>query len=80
MDWIESLSKTIVEAADRAVAKAQFDRTSFGIVNEINGDQYKVAVFGDEYVIQSSKQFELHQRVAVTAPQGDFKHLLINSI
>lgn len=79
-DLISVLSKVIVDAADEISRKAKFDRTSIGIVTQSDGDKYTVAVFGGTYVIQSSQSFSAGQRVAVTAPQNDFKHLILRAI
>lgn len=79
-DPIKVLVKCTVDATKKLLAKARFDRTSIGVITDISGNVYTVAVFGGTYSIQSSQLFNINQRVAVTAPQNDFKHLLLRPI
>lgn len=77
---VEVLSKMIIEAANRAVSGASFDKTSFGVVKKKLQNGYIVSVFGKDCTIKSSQDFSLYERVAVTAPQGDFSNLILRKI
>lgn len=77
---VETLKKMIVAAAQKAASEASFDRTSFGVVKEKNGNSYVVNAFGRDYTIKSSQNFSLYERVAVTAPQSNFSNLIIRKV
>lgn len=74
------IAKTVIDAVKRIVSNLSFDKTTFGIILKANGTEYTVSAFGKEYVIISQKTFSVGQRVAVTAPQSDFKHLIMHDI
>lgn len=77
---IDVLTKMIVEAAQNATENAPYDKTSFGVVKKKTTSGYLVSAFGQDYDVSSTQKFELYERVAVTAPQGDFSNLLIRKI
>lgn len=77
---VEVLTKMIVEAAQNAVDDASYDKTTFGVIKKKTTTGYLVSAFGQSYDISSTQEFKLYERVAVTAPQGDFSNLLIRKI
>ena len=77
---VSALVKIIYETSKKVVGEAAFDKTFFGIVTAINGNTYTVSVQGQTYNIKSGQSIALHERVAVTAPQGNFKNLIIHKI
>ena len=79
-ELIKILSKMIVETTFEIVNRAKFDRTSIGVVKNVNGNKYTVNVFGGTYEISSSKTFAVNQKVAVIAPQNNFKNLIMIEI
>lgn len=79
-ELIKILSKSIIDAAKKISKDSNFDKTSIGIIKEVNGNTYKVLVFGGTYDIDSSQTFNINQRVAVTAIQNNFNNLIIRAI
>ena len=69
---VDVLTKMIVEVAQNAIENASYDKTT--------PSGYIVSAFGKECNIQSNQDFSLYERVAVTAPQGDYSNLLIRKI
>lgn len=77
---VDVLTKMIVEVAQNATKNASYDKTTFGVVKKKTPSGYIVSAFGKECNIQSNQDFSLYERVAVTAPQGDYSNLLIRKI
>lgn len=77
---VDIIVKTVLDAVYKIVEKLPFDKTTIGVVVKVENNNYTVIAFGREYVIQSKNTFELGERVAVTAPQNDFKHLIMTSL
>lgn len=77
---IETIAKVICSAVESLLAKAQFDKSSVGVVTERNGTFYHVRAFGSVYEIESDLDFWVNQKVAVVAPQGNFSKLYMIAI
>lgn len=79
-DIIDTLVKTVLDAVYSIVERLPFDKSCIGVILKVEANRYTVAAFGAEYVIESSNEYKKGQRVAVTAPQNDFKHLFLTNI
>ena len=77
---VDVLTKMIVEVAQNAIENASYDKTTFGVIKEKTASGYIVSAFGKERSVSSTQNFSLYERVAVTAPQGDYSNLLIRKI
>lgn len=78
---VEIIVKNVLEAINKVTEKLPFDKSSEGkIMKILENHYYMVLVFGKEYKIYSSHDFKLGQRVLVTAPQNDFKRLVMTDI
>lgn len=77
---VDVLTKMITEAARGAAENASYDKTTFGIIKGKIDGAYTVFAFGQDRTINSSQDFKLHERVAVTAPQCDYSNLIIHKI
>lgn len=77
---VDVLIKHIIKAANDAVSAARFDKTFFGVVTDVFSGGYTVTAAGNEYKVKTAQHFDTYERVAVTAPQGDFSNLIIRKI
>lgn len=66
-----------ISAARKAVAEAKFDTSTYGVITEKAGKQYKVAAFGGEYRITSDHDYSVGQKVVVTALQKNFRNIVV---
>lgn len=71
------LVEAISSAAKSAVANAQFDVSSYGVITSKNGYTYKIAAFGGEYVVITNRDYEVGQKLVVTAMQKNFRNIIL---
>lgn len=74
------LADEIVNCVRVLISKAKFDRSSIGRVVSVHEDYCIVNAFGQEYKVTTNLSFSKNQRVAVVAPQGNFKKLYMIAI
>ena len=77
---VETLTKSIIQGAKHEVNNASYDVTLFGVIKSKVNNGYVVTLFGSDYTVRSSQDFQLCERVAVTAPQGNYNNLLLHKI
>ena len=71
------LVEAISSAAKSAVANAQFDVSSYGIVTSRSGYTYKIAAFGGEYTVTTNRDYDIGQKLVVTAMQKNFRNVIL---
>lgn len=71
------LVEAISSAAKSAVANAQFDVSSYGIVTNRSGYTYKIAAFGGEYTVTTNRDYDIGQKLVVTAMQKNFRNVIL---
>lgn len=74
---VDVIVEQTISAARKAVAEAQFDTSTYGVITEKSGKQYKVAAFGGEYRITSDHDYSVGQKVVVTALQKNFRNIVV---
>lgn len=78
---INTISRSIIQAAKQLISDATFDKTYQGRITEVlANNQYKVAIYGNEYTAYSScgLTFKMNDSVWLTAPQNDFDSIYIS--
>lgn len=76
----EVAASCVVSAVNKAMTTAKFDKSSIGVVRDIDENSYTVLAFGGQYTINSNLKFSKGQKVAVVAPQGNFNKLYMIAI
>ena len=76
----EVVASCVVNAVNKAMATAKFDKSSIGVVRDIDENSYTVLAFGGQDTINSNLKFNKGQKVAVVAPQGNFNKLYMIAI
>lgn len=74
---VDVIVEQTISAARKAVSEAQFDTSTYGVITEKVGKQYKVAAFGGEYRITSDHDYSVGQKVVVTALQKNFRNIVV---
>lgn len=74
---VDIIVEQTISAARKAVSEAQFDTSTYGVITEKAGKQYKVAAFGGEYRITSDHDYSVGQKVVVTALQKNFRNIVV---
>lgn len=74
---VDVIVEQTISAARKAVSEAQFDTSTYGVITEKTGKQYKVAAFGSEYRITSDHDYSVGQKVVVTALQKNFRNIVV---
>lgn len=74
---VDVIVEQTISAARKAVSEAQFDTSTYGVITEKAGKQYKVAAFGGEYRITSDHDYSVGQKVVVTALQKNFRNIVV---
>lgn len=74
---VDIIVEQTISAARKAVSEAQFDTSTYGVITEKVGKQYKVAAFGGEYRITSDHDYSVGQKVVVTALQKNFRNIVV---
>lgn len=74
---VDVIVEQTISAARKAVSEAQFDTSTYGVITEKVGKQYKVAAFGGEYRITSDHDYSVGQKVVVTALQKNFRNIIV---
>lgn len=75
---VDIIVEETVSAARKAVGEAKFDTSTYGVITEKAGKQYKVAAFGSEYRITSDHEYSVGQKVVVTALQKNFRNIVVS--
>ena len=73
---VDAIVQSVIDAVDRRLDGANFDKSQTGVVTAVNGNEYTISVFGSKYTIVSDQIFTVGQSVVVTALQGDMKRLV----
>lgn len=73
---IDVIVQAVIDAVDKRLGSASFDKSQTGVVTAVNGNEYTIAAFGSKYTITSDQVFTVGQSVIVTAIQGDMKRLV----
>lgn len=77
---INTLISAISKIVKDSLANANFDKSFYGVVVSSNNGVYVVDSMGSSYTIRSTQTFTVHERVIVTALQGNFNNLSIRKI
>ena len=75
---VDVIVEAISSAAKTAVANAKFDVSSYGVVTSKDGYTYKIAAFGGEYVVTTTRDYEVGQKLVVTAMQKNFRNIILS--
>lgn len=75
---VDIIVEETISAARKAVGEAKFDTSTYGVITEKAGKQYKVAAFGSEYRITSDHEYSVGQKVVVTALQKNFRNIVVS--
>lgn len=74
------LAEVICKHIEKAITKASFDKSSIGRIVSKESGYYKVKAFGGTFDVESDLAFNVNQRVAVVAPQGNMHKLYMLAI
>lgn len=72
------LVEAISTAAQNAVQNAKFDVSSYGVVTNKNDNTYTIAAFGGEYTVTTNRDYEVGQKLVVTAMQKNFRNIVLS--